>query len=76
MKAAVRLNRQGKNCECRPAHSFLFIILGGYVLLFHQSTMRIVYCVLYVFCAFCDVIVVKTFLLHEEQFALASKSMH
>ena len=34
----------GKNCECHPAHWFLFInILGRYMLLFHQSTMRIIY---------------------------------
>jgi len=43
------------------AHSFLLIILGGYMLLFDQSTMRHTYCIWYVFSAFCDVIVVKYF---------------
>jgi len=44
------LTRQGKNCECHPACSFLFINkFGGYMLLFHQSTMRIIYCVWYMF---------------------------
>jgi len=62
MKVSVRLNyRQGKNCECHPAHSFLLIILGGYTLLFDQSTMRIIYRAWYVFSTFCDVIVVKYF---------------
>jgi len=38
------LTKQGKNCECHRAHSFLFImVLGGYALLFHQSIMRIIY---------------------------------
>jgi len=38
--------RQGKNCECYPAHSFLFVhILRGNMLFIHQSTMRIIYCV-------------------------------
>ena len=45
-KILLFLERFGKNCECHPAYSFLFInILGGYMLLFHQSTMPIVYCV-------------------------------
>ena len=60
-KLQCGLTRQGKNCECHPAQSFLLIILGGYMLLFHQSTMRIIYCVWYVFSTFCDVIVVKYF---------------
>jgi len=60
-KLQCGLTKQGKNCECHPAHSFLLIILGGYILVFHQSTMRIIYCVWYVFSAFCDVMVGKYF---------------
>jgi len=38
------LTRQGKNYECHPPHSFLFInILGGYMFLFYQSTTHIIY---------------------------------
>jgi len=34
---------EGRNSECHPAYSFLFIIiLGGYMLLFPQSTTRII----------------------------------
>ena len=60
-KLQCGLTRQGQNCECHPAHPFVFTILGGYTALFHQSTMRIIYCIWYVFCTFCDVIVVKYF---------------
>jgi len=42
------------------------------MLLFDQSTMRIIYCVWYVFLRdSCEI-----FLIHEEQFALVSKSMY
>jgi len=35
LKAALSLTALGKNCECHPAHSFVFInILGGYMFLF------------------------------------------
>jgi len=27
------LNRQGKNCKCHPAHSFLFIIIMAYAVI-------------------------------------------
>jgi len=43
LKLLCSSTRQCKNCECHPAHSFLFInILDGYMLLFHPSTMRII----------------------------------
>jgi len=46
LKLLCSLTKQGKNCECDRARSFLFIdILDSYMLLFHQSTVRIIYCV-------------------------------
>ena len=46
LKLLCSLTRQAENCECHPAYSFLFINkFVGYMLLFHQSTMRIIYCV-------------------------------
>jgi len=54
-----------------PAHSFLFfIIMGGYMVLLHQSTMCIIGTL---FLYICDVLAVKslyiTFSIHKEQFA-------
>jgi len=44
LKLLYSLTSQGKKCECHPAHSFLFVnILDGFMLSFHQSTMRIMY---------------------------------
>jgi len=46
LKLLCSLTKQGKSCECHPACSFLFINkFGGYMFLFHQLTMRIIYCV-------------------------------
>jgi len=50
LKLLCSLTRQGKNCECHPAHSFLFInILGGYMLLFssiNQPYASYIFCLI------------------------------
>jgi len=62
-KLLCSLTRQGKSCECHPAHSFLFINVlgGGYFLLFHQSTMHIIRYIAFDKCFYnCDVVVEKS----------------
>jgi len=58
------LTTQGKNCECHPAHSFLFIsILGGYMLLFSSATHA--HCILCLIDYYnCDVVVENLCTLH------------
>ena len=70
MKLQCDLTWPGKSCECHPAHSFLLIISGGYMLLFHQTT-RIIYCLWHIFSTsfMWYLQTLRTFLIHKEQFA-------
>ena len=66
------LPRQGKNCECHPAHSLLFIILGGLCFYFIINHARYILRLVRFF-YICDVIAVKYLKLH---FQFVKNSLH